>query len=124
MGSGASSLTKEQSAKLTSILKEKYEAMKASGQPEADIQAKLTAEYHEIIVNLKLNTIPTKTTEEPAKLSKIGKSATSSSTSKLATRASFEKENSQPRLGSKLGSSVKFYIHKIYLKIRTSVIQS
>jgi hypothetical protein len=90
MGSGASTLTKEQSVKLTQTLKEKYESYKAAGEAESDIQQKLTKEYHEIVAELKIGDLAVNANADAPKLAKIGKASTSSSTGKLPSRASFE----------------------------------
>eukprot|EP00428_Durinskia_dybowskii_P062089 CAMPEP_0170382588 /NCGR_PEP_ID=MMETSP0117_2-20130122/15028_1 /TAXON_ID=400756 /ORGANISM="Durinskia baltica, Strain CSIRO CS-38" /LENGTH=553 /DNA_ID=CAMNT_0010638247 /DNA_START=56 /DNA_END=1717 /DNA_ORIENTATION=+ len=117
MGSSASTLSKEQSVKLTQTLKNRYEEYKVAGMPESEIQTKLTNEYHEIVAKLKLEALTMNVNTEPAKLGKIGKAATSSSASKLPGRGSFEegksmtpKSNSSSKLGglgsSKLGGGV------------------
>lgn len=106
MGSGASSLTKEQSLKLTQTLKEKYESYKAAGESDEVIQEKLTKHYHEAVAELKISSqAPPVRTDSP-KLNKVVKTSTSSSSSKLPGRASFEdKEKSVSKLtaSSKLG---------------------
>ena len=77
MASSASTLSKEQSIKLTQTLKNRYEEYKVAGMPESEIQTKLTNEYHEIVEKLKLEVLAENVTAEPAKLGKIGKAATS-----------------------------------------------
>lgn len=93
MGSAVSSISKEQAAKLTRTLKEKYEEYQAGGVPDAEIQSKLTKEYYNLLEVIKAEekatAAPIATGVESTKLSKAtGKTESSSSTSKL--RSSFE----------------------------------
>lgn len=53
MGSAASTLTSEQSSKLTHILKEKYEKYQEEKLNDDEIRAKITEEYNHIIADLK-----------------------------------------------------------------------